>query len=185
MKKSYLCNSNCVIMKENKKVYLIAGIITLLLLSLIPITALLEERKIEKLDHEGKSGVVNVSDHDVKVVSWGRNEDGVRVKRCWHIKSKGEVVLKEHISRDSIRCFPPEGYIDSALVTFDDTLTVLHVEREGVWSNPLHLICDLDQWTVNTICVSHGDYRHRPKYYLVHRYTFTNEDYTRAAMPEQ
>lgn len=170
-----------------RKVYIIAAVITVAIMASIPLRAWNEKQWQKKMNTiGGKVGIVNMSDHRVAMQLYGHDSAGV-VIRDYEMEPDSELVLRDSISETEVLAFPPEGFVDSAILVFDDTVKVKHCPREFAHIYPYnpdyrdHCIQERSHWQYETVTVRRwvprgGVYIYRP----VRRYIFTNEDYDRA-----
>lgn len=108
------------------KKYIIAGIVTLALLALIPLSAVVDRGRVERMKASGGAvGIVNQSHHRVEVLFFGHDSAGV-VQRAYQIAPGDQCVLQDSMSEEEVLAFPPEGFADSALLVFDDSVLVWH-----------------------------------------------------------
>lgn len=167
---------------EEKRTFILAGLITAALLSLIPISAWFENRRQDRIDREGGIvGIVNKSDHTVALELFGHDSTGI-VIRTDTLAPMTEWILLYNMSKAEVTAFTPKGVADSAILTFDDTLSVIH---KGVcpWEVKYddHCIQNREHWMYESLIVRQGGFRGRKTIYRPARvYTLTNNDYNRA-----
>ena len=103
------------------------GIIgTMVVFGLIYFSAWKDNQWQKKVNAEGGYvGVVNRSDHRVALQLFGHDETGVTLLK--QTLEPGEVwIIRDSMSKAEVSAFPPKGFVDSALLIFDDTLPVWH-----------------------------------------------------------
>ena len=168
-------------MKEDNKNIVIAIFLTAAVFSLIPLSAWQENRRQDRIDAEGGIvGVVNKSDHKVALTLFGHDSSGV-VVRSHTLDPQTEWIMLDSMSKAQVSAFPPQGFIDSAILTFDDTLSIIH-KGECPWnvSYDDHGIHSREHWMYESLIVQRG-WRGRKAIYRPARvYTLTDEDYDRA-----
>ena len=167
--------------EENRNI--LFGIIgAALLIGLIFLSAWSDNRLQKKVNTTG--GIVSVynrSDHRVAVNLFGHDSTGV-VVRSQVIEPNSEWIIRDSMSKAEVAAFPPKGFVDSALLIFDDTLPVWH-KGEYPWEVKYndHCIHVDNQWFYESPVVRPGGIRGRKTIYRPTRvYTLTNEDFERA-----
>lgn len=168
--------------KSDRKIHIIAAVITVAIMSTIPLRALFETQWQKKLNTVGgKVGIVNLSDYQVDIHLFGHDTQGV-VVREYILLPNSEVIVLDSMSKDEVYAFPPKGFVDSALLVFDDSVAIWHKGqylRDVTYDD--HFIHNDIHWLYESITVHHWTprgigYIYRP----VRRYILTNEDYIRA-----
>lgn len=138
-------------------------------------------RRLEKLNAEGGFvGVANRSDHRVALQLFGH--DGAGVTLLEQTLEPGKVwIIRDSMSKAEVTAFPPQGFVDSALLVFDDTLPVWH-KGEYPWEVKYddHCIHVDAHWTYESPVVRHGFRGRKTLYRPTRVYFLTNDDYTRA-----
>lgn len=165
--------------------YVIAGLVTLALLATIPLSAYFYRRHVEQMKASGGAvGIVNLSGHRVEVLLFGHDSAGV-VQRAYRLAPEDQLVIQDSMSETEVLAFPPEGFVDSALLVFDDSVSVWH-KGEYPWTVGFedHCIHNDVHWEYQGITVR----RFNPKtgsgiiQRPVRRYILTDEDYNRAIL---
>ena len=149
-------------------------------MGLIYLSAWKDNRWQERVNEEGGVvGVVNRSDHRVAINLFGHDSTGV-VVRSQVMEPNTEWIIRDSMSKTEVSDFPPMGFVDSALLIFDDTLPVWH-RGEYPWEvkyNDLSIHVGL-HWSYDSPIIRHG-FRGRKTIYRPTRvYTITNNDYER------
>lgn len=169
--------------------YIIAAVVTLALLSIIPFSVLIDgyrEKKIKTVG--GRVGIVNLSDHRVAIHLMGHDSFGV-VVRDYLLSPGDQYVIQDSMSEDEVLAFPPEGFVDSAILVFDDSVAMRHGPREQFGIYPWtadyddHHIENRVHWCYEPLRAGKtisGRGVGRDFYRPVRRYTLTNKDYERA-----
>ena len=169
--------------QQERRKYIIAVAVALVLMSLPVLSALYEKQRQKELNSiGGMVGIVNTSDHQVAVTLFGHDSSGV-VRRRYDLSPGEEVVICDSMSEAEVLAFPPKGFVDSAWLVFDDTLFVRHMgEYPWVVGYDDHCIHNAVHWEYEGITVrkfnpmTGSGILKRP----VRRYILTNNDYDRA-----
>ena len=179
----YLCSRLAKLENEimtNKEI--LFGIIgTMMVFGLIYFSAWKDNQWQKKVNAEGGYvGVANRSDHRVALQFFGHDSTGV-VLRNQVLEPNSEWIIRDSMSKAEVTAFPPEGFVDSALLVFDDTLPVWH-KGEYPWDVKYddHCIHVDVHWSYESPVIRQG-FRGRKTIYRPTRvYTLTNDDYNRA-----
>lgn len=169
--------------KRERRKYIIAVAVVLVLVSLPVFSALHEKHRQQELNSiGGMVGIVNSSDHRVFICLFGHDGTGA-VQHKYGLSPGQEVVICDSMSQAEVEASPPKGFIDSAWIVFDDSVMVRHA-GEYPWEVDYddHCIHNSVHWEYEGITVrkfnpmTGSGILKRP----VRRYILTNDDYARA-----
>ena len=168
-------------MKEENRNILFGIIGAVVAMGLIFLSVRQDKRWQDRVNAEGGVvGVVNRSDHRVAVNLFGHDSTEV-VLRNQVLEPNSEWIIRDSMSKAEVTAFPPKGFVDSALLVFDDTLPVWH-RGEYPWEVTYddHCIHVDVHWSYESPIIRQG-FRGRKTIYRPTRvYTLTNEDFERA-----
>ena len=156
--------------------------VVLAAIGLIAFSVWYDKHRQKVLNTEGGVvGVVNTSDHRVALQLFGHDASGVTVL-SETMEPQTEWKIRERISKAEVSAFPPKGLIDSALLVFDDSVSIWH-KGEYPWDVQYgdHFIhCDVHWWyrSIPVVIRWRGPTLYRP----ARIYSITNDDYERALM---
>lgn len=169
--------------QQERRKYLIAVAVALVLVSLPVFSALHEKHRQKELNRVGGMvGIVNSSDHRVSICIFGHDSAGV-VQHRYELSPGDELVIRDSMSLAEVVAFPPKGFVDSAWMVFDDRVVARHV-GEYPWEVGYndHCIHNSVHWEYAGITVRNfnpmtgSGILKRP----VRRYILSNDDYDRA-----
>ncbi len=163
-----------------RKVYIISALITVEIILLFSWNIVHVNNLEEELKNSGgRVGIENRTDHGVTIHIFGHDSTGV-VERHYKVKPRSEFVIRDSMSEAQVVSFPPEGFVDSGILVFDDTLPLRHAPYNDYGNLRTdykgHCIYDAVQWRYESI-QEHGS----PPIYRPRRiYIITDDDYNRA-----
>ena len=166
--------------KKERRWYLFAGVLTLLLVATIPLSVWRDKHRQQLYDTVGGCvGIVNETGHHVDVSLYGHDGGGVVVRR-YAVEPGGEVIVQDSMSKAEVTAFPPEGFVDSAMLVFDDSVVVWH-KGTYPWDAGYekHCIHHNVHWQYESVVVRNWTPRGSGAIYRpTRRYTLTEGDYT-------
>lgn len=169
----------------SRKQYIIAGIITLAIFSMLPLSIVFDNYRENKLKTSGGYvAVANLSDHRVAIRAYGHDSVSV-VEHDYRLEAGEEYIIQSGMSEEEVLAFPPEGFVDSAMLLFDDSIAMRHGPQDcfGLPSYTDNNIQENIHWRYEPVQAGRASGKGgtgRPFYRAIRRYTLTNEDYDRA-----